>query len=156
MEESFDSDKSVAVGPNRTITKPKIANIICILCQEKEDITAEARTVVMAAFTQRSKVLSKSKDKNISDIPDYNPLFTPRDLFTGVFTSSCGHVMHGECWQKYFDSVKDKERRQLLRLHSFHNHIDVTKNEYLCPLCSSLCNTVIPVLPELDAKSHQG
>ena len=153
MAEDVDIDigESIAVGPSRKLVKPKVNNIICILCQEKEDVAEEGRTIVMAAFVQRSKVMSRSKGKNIADVTDYDPLFTPRDMFTGVYTNSCGHVMHAECWKKYFDSVKDREGRQLLRLH-FHSRIDVNKNEFLCPLCSSLCNTVIPLLPAMEAK----
>lgn len=142
---------SIAVGPSRKHPKLKTDNVICILCQEKQDITAEGQSIVMTAFLQRSKVLSLSKGKNLNDVTDYNPLYTPRDLFTGVYTNTCGHVMHGDCWQKYFDAVKDREGPQLLRLH-FHPRIDVNKNEYLCPLCSALCNTVIPLLPGLEHK----
>ena len=144
---------SVAVGRCRTVSKQKLENVICILCQEKQDVTVTGNGIVMAAFLQRSKVLSLARGKSLKNVSDYNPLFPPRDIFTGVFTSACGHVMHSECWQKYFDAVKDKEGRQPLRLR-FH-HIDVHINEYLCPLCSSLCNTVVPVLPPVafvDAK----
>lgn len=148
MGEEIGEIDSVAVGPRRTITKPKSENIICILCQEKQDITATGKSVVMAAFLQRSKVLSLSKGKSLANVVDCNPLYPPRDMFTGVFTNTCGHVMHSDCWQKYFDAVKEKEGRQLLRLH-LHPRVDVHKNEYLCPLCSSFCNAVVPVLPPL-------
>ena len=143
---TIDKIDSVAVGPARTVAKQKTENVICILCQEKQDITAAGKTIVMAAFIQRSKVLSLSRGRNRSNVTNYNPLYPPRDMFTGIFTSACGHVMHSDCWQKYFDAVRDKEGRQLLRLH-FHPRIDVQKSEYLCPLCSSFCNTVVPVLP---------
>eukprot|EP00794_Sanderia_malayensis_P020331 gene20331-22331_t len=152
MEESLNvAAESVAVGLNRTHVRPKTANIICILCQEKEDITPQGRTVVMAAFVQRSNVMSQHRRKSIHDVTDHNPLFTPRDLITGVFTSSCGHVMHADCWQKYFDSVLEREGRRHLRLH-FNTRVDASKEEYICPLCSSLCNTVIPWLPGNDLK----
>lgn len=150
-EVTIDEIDAVAVGPRRTVTKQKTENVICILCQEKQDITATGKSIVMAAFLQRSKVLSLSRGKSLMNAADYNALYPPRDMFTGVFTSTCGHVMHSECWQKYFDAVKDKEGRQLLRLH-FHPRIDVHKNEYLCPLCSSLCNTVMPVLPAMASQ----
>ena len=151
MEDTLNIDKidSIAVGSRRTMPKQqKPENVVCILCQEKQDISVNGRTVVMAAFIQRSKVISLARGKSLANVPEYNPLFPPRDVFTGVFTGTCGHVMHSECWQKYFDAVKDREGRQPLRLR-FH-HIDVHKDEYLCPLCSSFCNTVVPVLPPVE------
>jgi len=159
MEDTYNIDKidSIAVGPCRTMPKQqKPENVICILCQEKQDISVNGRTVVMAAFIQRSKVISLARGKSLANVPEYNPLFPPRDVFTGVFTGTCGHVMHSECWQKYFDAVKDREGRHSLRLR-FH-HIDAHKDEYLCPLCSSFCNTIVPVLPPVvfqDVKSQE-
>ncbi|XP_065059520.1 E3 ubiquitin-protein ligase UBR2-like [Rhopilema esculentum] len=143
--------ESVAVGSGRAFPKQRLENVICILCQEKQDVTADGRTIVMTAFLQRSKVLSKAKGKSLIDAAYYNPVYPPRDMFTGVFMNTCGHVMHYECWQKYFDSVRDKEGRHLLRMH-FHPHIDVAKSEYLCPLCSSFCNSVVPLLPAIEFK----
>ena len=144
MEDDIKVD-SVAIGPFRTTAKQKVDNVICILCQEKQDVSLGDNSIVMATFLQRSKVLSLARGKSLVSSSDYNPLYPPRDMFTGVFTSTCGHLMHSECWQKYFDAVKDKEGRQPLRLR--FQRIEVHKNEYLCPLCSSLCNTVVPVLP---------
>ena len=38
--------------------------------------------------------------------------FLRADLATAPHTSSCGHVMHARCWQKYFDDVSESERRR--------------------------------------------
>ncbi|KAH8031237.1 hypothetical protein HPB51_014073 [Rhipicephalus microplus] len=37
------------------------------------------------------------------------------DLHCGPHASTCGHVMHARCWQKFFESVVTKERRRPAR-----------------------------------------
>ena len=49
----------------------------------------------------RSTVLSKERGKIIEDGEDYDPLFTPSTLHQAVHTSTCGHVMHADCWQRF-------------------------------------------------------
>ncbi|MGH0170905.1 UNVERIFIED_CONTAM: hypothetical protein FKN15_077221 [Acipenser sinensis] len=51
--------------------------------------------------------------------------------------------MHAPCWQKYFEAVQNTTRN---RLHA-ELIFDLENGEYLCPLCKSLCNTVIPLIP---------
>nr|XP_009914047.1 PREDICTED: E3 ubiquitin-protein ligase UBR1-like isoform X2 [Haliaeetus albicilla] len=65
------------------------------------------------------------------------------DLPCGTHTGSCGHVMHAACWQKYFEAMQLNFRQ---RLH-VEQIFDLENGEYLCPLCKSLCNTVIPIVP---------
>ena len=40
---------------------------------------------------------------------DHDPLLMRSDLNTGTHTSSCGHMMHAECWQGYVTFVKRRE-----------------------------------------------
>lgn len=44
---------------------------------------------------------------------------------------------------RYFEAVQSTSRN---RLHA-EMIIDLENGEYLCPLCKSLCNTVIPLIP---------
>ena len=88
------------------------------------------------------------------------------DLAKSPYTSSCGHVMHAACWRKHYDDVLGHERlRNRLRhpqvrqnfstivegkleSHCHPQSFDVSKNEFLCPLCRCLSNTVIPIIPQ--------
>ncbi len=44
---------------------------------------------------------------------------------------------------RYFEAVQNTTRN---RLHA-ELIIDLENGEYLCPLCKSLCNTVVPLIP---------
>lgn len=44
---------------------------------------------------------------------------------------------------RYFEAVQNTSRN---RLHA-ELIIDLENGEYLCPLCKSLCNTVVPLIP---------
>ncbi|XP_066862330.1 E3 ubiquitin-protein ligase UBR2 isoform X7 [Kogia breviceps] len=134
-----------ALGPAQTQVPEQRQFVTCILCQEEQEVKVESRAMVLAAFVQRSTVLSKNRSKFIQDPEKYDPLFMHPDLSCGTHTGSCGHIMHAHCWQRYFDSVQAKEQRRQQRLR-LHTSYDVENGEFLCPLCECLSNTVIPLL----------
>ncbi|XP_059736340.1 E3 ubiquitin-protein ligase UBR2 isoform X6 [Bos taurus] len=134
-----------ALGPAQTRVPEQRQCVTCILCQEEQEVNAESKAMVLAAFVQRSTVLSKDRSKFIQDPENYDPLFMHPDLSCGIHTGSCGHIMHAHCWQRYFDSVQAKEQRRQQRLR-LHTSYDVENGEFLCPLCECLSNTVIPLL----------
>lgn len=100
----------------------------CILCSEDAIVdTGNPQCMVFSAFIQTSKVMAQANNQAVS--PHVN---------------SCGHVMHGACWAKYFESEALKESRRPNRMRApgtFH----IEKKEFLCPLCRCLSNTVLPV-----------
>ena len=54
--------------------------------------------------------------------------------------------MHAACWRKHYDDVLGHERLRNRLRHP--QSFDVNKNEFLCPLCRCLSNTVIPIIPQ--------
>ncbi|XP_064624216.1 E3 ubiquitin-protein ligase UBR2-like isoform X2 [Lineus longissimus] len=143
----------VAVGAKRSPgVVTGITQATCILCQEEQDISFSDRAMVLAAFIQRSTVLSRSPGKVIENGYDFDPLFIESDLFCGTHTSTCGHVMHSDCWQRLIDSVLTQERRRMFRFRH-HPSFDIDKMEFLCPLCETISNSVIPIIPPLQMLS---
>ncbi|XP_060067571.1 E3 ubiquitin-protein ligase UBR2-like isoform X1 [Ylistrum balloti] len=142
----------VALGRNRSkVASPVPCKGMCILCQEEQEVKHSGRAMVLAAFVQRSTVLSQCRRKFPSkDDDDHDYLFSPSDLTSGTYTSSCGHVMHFDCWQRFFDAVVMRERRRPIRFRSNLSY-NIEQNEFLCPLCESISNTVIPVVPSLPS-----
>uniref|UniRef100_I3KW87 E3 ubiquitin-protein ligase n=1 Tax=Oreochromis niloticus TaxID=8128 RepID=I3KW87_ORENI len=133
----------IAVGPHRGSTPADREVLTCILCQEEQEVMAQAPAMGLAACVQRSTVLTQCRGKIPSRPGTSYPLFMPPDLNVGTHTGSCGHVMHATCWQKYYEAVQNTTRN---RLHA-ELIIDLENGEYLCPLCKSLCNTVVPLIP---------
>lgn len=58
----------------------------------------------------------------------------------GLYTSTCGHLMHISCFQQYFESLSDSRSNEQRLFERLDN------KEYSCPLCKSLGNCLIPVL----------
>uniref|UniRef100_A0A671QTS3 E3 ubiquitin-protein ligase n=1 Tax=Sinocyclocheilus anshuiensis TaxID=1608454 RepID=A0A671QTS3_9TELE len=137
----------VAVGPQQGVCSTDWGAQICILCQEEQEVQAQAPAMVLTACVQRSTVLTQDRGKTLSPKGCY-PVFMPPDLAVGTHTGSCGHVMHATCWQKYFEAVQNTTRN---RLHA-DLIIDLENGEFMCPLCKSLCNTVIPLIPVEPSK----
>uniref|UniRef100_A0A671QU40 E3 ubiquitin-protein ligase n=1 Tax=Sinocyclocheilus anshuiensis TaxID=1608454 RepID=A0A671QU40_9TELE len=147
-ESSSQSDTNrVAVGPQQGVCSTDWGAQICILCQEEQEVQAQAPAMVLTACVQRSTVLTQDRGKTLSPKGCY-PVFMPPDLAVGTHTGSCGHVMHATCWQKYFEAVQNTTRN---RLHA-DLIIDLENGEFMCPLCKSLCNTVIPLIPVEPSK----
>ncbi|XP_073725595.1 E3 ubiquitin-protein ligase UBR1 [Misgurnus anguillicaudatus] len=141
-------DNRVAVGPQQGVCSTDWEAMTCILCQEEQEVKAQAPAMVLTACVQRSTVLTQCRGKTLSAKEQYYPLFMSPDLAVGTHTGSCGHVMHATCWQKYFEAVQNTTRN---RLHT-ELLIDLENGEYMCPLCKSLCNTVIPLIPVEPSK----
>lgn len=149
-EEPVGTGQPVAIGLQPSAKVVTAEDHTCILCREDQSITTSGRCLVLAAFVQRSTVLSKNRDRKVNSSEEtVDNLFMPSDLYFGPHVSTCGHMMHSDCWQKFFDSVLAKERRRPLR-YGRHVSFDVDKNEFLCPLCECLSNTVIPILPHMS------
>uniref|UniRef100_A0A3B4FKK5 E3 ubiquitin-protein ligase n=1 Tax=Pundamilia nyererei TaxID=303518 RepID=A0A3B4FKK5_9CICH len=144
----------VAVGPRRVGGTERRQLVTCILCQEEQEVRGHSRAMVLAAFVQRSTVLSKNRHCNLPNPEHRDPLFMHPDLCLGIHTASCGHIMHATCWQRYFEAVQLKEQRRQQRLRG-HTSYDVENGEFLCPLCECLSNTVIPMLPHAASPDHR-
>ncbi|XP_026164597.1 E3 ubiquitin-protein ligase UBR2 isoform X5 [Mastacembelus armatus] len=143
----------VCVGPRRVGGAEQRQLVTCILCQEEQEVRGHGRAMVLAAFVQRSTVLSKNRHHNLPDPEHHDPVFMHPDLSLGIHTASCGHIMHATCWQRYFEAVQLKEQRRQQRLRG-HTSYDVENGEFLCPLCECLRNTVIPLLPHTHSPDH--
>uniref|UniRef100_A0A8B9KV12 E3 ubiquitin-protein ligase n=1 Tax=Astyanax mexicanus TaxID=7994 RepID=A0A8B9KV12_ASTMX len=142
-ESSTSMERRVAVGPQQGVCPADWEALTCILCQEEQEVQAQAPAMVLTACVQRSTVLTQYRGRTLSTKESSYPLFMPPDLAVGTHTGSCGHVMHATCWQKYFEAVQNTTRN---RLHA-EMIIDLENGEYMCPLCKSLCNTVVPLIP---------
>ncbi|CAL1548723.1 unnamed protein product, partial [Lymnaea stagnalis] len=146
----------IALGPNQSSSKMLgPIQVTCILCQEEQRISSSGRAMVLSAFVQQSTVLSQNRKPQSGSATEPDPLFPPADLNKGTHTSSCGHVMHHECWQGFFTNIVNRERRRPLRFRHSYSY-DIDKMEYLCPLCEGLSNTVIPIVPPLPTLLSEG
>lgn len=153
--EAETNDDPVAVGMKQSAKSIANEEHTCILCREEQEVSKSGRCLVLAAFVQRSTVLSKNRDRKVNSADEtVDSLFMPADLYFGPHISTCGHVMHSDCWHKFFESVLAKERRRPLR-YGRHVSFDVDKNEFLCPLCECLSNTVVPMLPPLTSDNDE-
>ncbi|UJR10060.1 hypothetical protein I4U23_014282 [Adineta vaga] len=123
-------------------------SLICIFCQENSEVKLNADAIVLPAYVQNSRVLSKNRSRRIENWDAFDPTFMSTDLHWGVHVSSCGHAIHASCWTKYHNSITSQDHRRTLRIRGSANY-DTDRNEFLCPLCQTLSNTTIPVLPSL-------
>ncbi|KAJ2722882.1 E3 ubiquitin-protein ligase ubr1 [Coemansia sp. Benny D115] len=61
----------------------------------------------------------------------------------GMAASTCGHLMHMRCFMQYCQGIESKRQQQPTRNHPENPH----RKEFLCPLCKSLGNVLLPALP---------
>lgn len=122
----------------------------CAMCHSVE---SEDSFMCYIGFAQCSPVFSRLNGGNQGRF-----LSTPIDeMHVGedvpIHVRLCGHSVHHTCWKSYHES---QFQRAITGGHHRHalNAVDVTKNEFLCPLCKSISNVLIPTTAnELDDAS---
>ena len=166
--EPTSASSTVALGPNRSQPVTAETHFTCILCQEEEKLLHDGKTLVMASFVQKSTVLSNKKGSPDIDeedkqdeaaggagspksprVPTIRPDFLPADLYCVPHISSCGHVMHSDCFEHFFNNIMTSEasRSRMRQQQSY----SVDKQEFLCPMCRCLSNSVIPLIPQYNS-----
>ncbi|KZT42813.1 hypothetical protein SISSUDRAFT_979604 [Sistotremastrum suecicum HHB10207 ss-3] len=144
----------------------------CIVCQEELD---GVKSFGQLGFLQPSKLLRRLPDDSfehlaevlnapesldVTDPPKHSGTFPPpadetwdhRPNFggfspdytrIGIHASVCGHMMHLDCFSGYSMSIRHRHRAQAQR----NPPESFARKEYICPLCKSLGNVIIPVMP---------
>lgn len=143
-QSSFEEQKTVAcLGSDRKIIHSENESFTCILCSEESQNNKDC--MVFPAFIQKSSVLGRYQVTN--DVNQLQSLETA--IHPSPYVSSCGHEMHAACWQEYFNNELLKEQRRPFRTRN-PSIFNIDKNQFLCPLCRFLSNTVIPIIPPLN------
>ncbi|KAJ3356308.1 hypothetical protein HDU83_001515 [Entophlyctis luteolus] len=81
---------------------------------------------------------SRSLYQKFPRAEDFNPTREQRDA--KLYTSSCGHMMHSSCFELYFSSIENRQQQE----HRLYAE-SVERGEFLCPLCKSLGNIMLPI-----------
>ncbi|KAL3265904.1 hypothetical protein HHI36_010094 [Cryptolaemus montrouzieri] len=149
MDITEPTEQQVALGNNQSARTGSEKSYTCILCQKEEIVRPNGPVMVLAAFVQESTVLSQNKCSEDKEKPVHDPLYLHANLGPAPHTNTCGHAMHGKCWEQYYDHVIGREHRRPYRLRHPAS-FDVDKQEYLCPLCECLSNTALPIVPSLS------
>ncbi|GAA5959792.1 hypothetical protein JCM3765_000105 [Sporobolomyces pararoseus] len=71
----------------------------------------------------------------------------PQNQKSGFHLSSCGHLMHLSCFETYCSSLAARHRQQPTRCHPE----TIERGEFVCPLCKSLGNVLLPASPDAAA-----
>lgn len=136
--------EQACVGLSRKIQRFEDARYRCILCSEESSVTKNDECMVYAAFVQKSSVLSRYQQTD-----DHGQLkYLETSIHPSPHVTTCGHVMHASCFEKYFSNEMIKENRRPYRNRT-PVLFDIEKREFLCPLCRFLSNALLPLLPAL-------
>ncbi|BGP50511.1 E3 ubiquitin-protein ligase ubr1 [Rhodotorula kratochvilovae] len=69
----------------------------------------------------------------------------PQTTKDGIAATSCGHMMHLACFERYCRSLEQRHHSQPTRCHPEN----LERREFVCPLCKSLGNVLLPA--EVDS-----
>lgn len=114
-----------------------------------------------AAFGQepesKSLLNSSSSGKSTSKEQPYRPQSTAKGFPTsshrrGLYSSSCGHLMHIRCFETYVRSLQQRHDAQ----HNRNHPENPTQREYMCPLCKSLGNLLLPITWKGKKQTYPG
>ncbi|KAL1310949.1 hypothetical protein AAFC00_001172 [Neodothiora populina] len=68
--------------------------------------------------------------------------FPKSENIEGPVVTSCGHLMHYNCFETYMVATERRHATQIARNHPER----ADSKEFLCPLCKALGNTFLPIL----------
>lgn len=144
-QSSVEEQRTVAcIGADRKIIHNEPESFTCILCSEES--LNNKNCMVYPAFIQKSSVLGRYQVTN--DVNQLQSLETA--IHPSPYVSTCGHEMHASCWQEYFNNELLKEQRRPFRTRN-PSIFNIDKNQFLCPLCRFLSNSVLPIVPPLSS-----
>ncbi|KAL9694638.1 hypothetical protein quinque_013923 [Culex quinquefasciatus] len=146
-----ESDEQSCIGKNRKTQRIEEARYRCILCSEESAVTKSGECMVYAAFVQKSSVLSRYQQTDEQGQLKY----LETSIHPSPHVTTCGHVMHAACFEKYFSNEMVKENRRPYRNRT-PVLFDIEKKEFLCPLCRFLSNALLPLLPTLNSFNNIG
>lgn len=137
----------------------------CIVCQEP---VHPGRTGGMLAFLQPSRIVRDAvTDRDWfeevllapSDLdretrylrfgmgttgePASTDAYPSANLRFGVYVSACNHLMHDSCINSYNELTRSRQAVQVQR----HQPENAMRHEFMCPLCKSIGNVLIPLDP---------
>jgi E3 ubiquitin-protein ligase UBR1 len=94
---------------------------------------------------------ANAEELDTTSSPNFDGFPTQYTRF-GLHASACGHMMHLNCFQVYNPSILHEWHRS----HATRNHPEnIQRKEYICPLCESLGNVLLPVLHPNNAPASQ-
>ncbi|KAF9914580.1 hypothetical protein BX616_007995 [Lobosporangium transversale] len=102
--------------------------------------------------------LGKNKQTSTTSVP---PPYRPQNVARGfpipshrrgLYTSSCGHLMHISCFDTYVRSLQQRHEAQ----HNRNHPEDPSQREYMCPLCKSLGNLLLPIIWKGKKQTYPG
>jgi E3 ubiquitin-protein ligase UBR1 len=159
-----DGDADMDEGDDRD---DELTNSPCIVCQENVTAAHPGGMLAMfqpsriiretlmesSSFAQQSLEIPANLDcatrklsyaRNMNDhscnsqILDSHP--APNMKF-GCHLSVCGHYMHETCMEEYSDHTRTRHSHQLNR----NQPENILRYEYMCPLCKSVSNFILPI-----------
>lgn len=140
---------------------------ICIFCMDaielKEHLSTYEKSMIpvvlgyscLSNFLMEEHPINLAAEEGLSD--GVNPrekiikaTWNAESSFAGIYFRSCGHQMHSGCYKTFHRSVLERADAQ--------NNLDSDgmKCDFLCPLCKTLCNFVVPVIPKTAVAVETG
>ncbi|GMH23083.1 hypothetical protein Nepgr_024926 [Nepenthes gracilis] len=130
--------------------------------KDGKEVSAEERTInspdvdsillgkYLAALGRESIENSSASNNGISRAMESSVQTPPYDGFgpmgcDGIHLSSCGHVVHQGCLDRYLLSLKERHIRRTV--FEGGHIIDPDQGEFLCPVCRRLANSILPAVP---------
>jgi E3 ubiquitin-protein ligase UBR1 len=172
QQESFllnieDEVMSEDEEPGSSIGDPTNSLGSCIVCQEALDSSRAFGALGLVQPSRFRREMPAHITRHVAEVvtvpkslDDTIPLPTPpsnilsSDSFHafpangtafGLHSSFCGHLMHMDCFTVYSFSIEQRHLQQTQRNHA--ENID--RDEFICPLCKSLGNVILPVRDDL-------
>lgn len=101
---------------------------------------------------QQIRKLASDGSEVISEKQGLGKGFPPAFCLQGPVSTGCGHIMHYNCFDLYYQATHRRQSNQIARNHPER----LEQKEFVCPLCKALGNTFLPIIWKGKEETYPG
>jgi E3 ubiquitin-protein ligase UBR1 len=145
MEDHEESSSLIA--EDRIHKQWKLPTGNCMLCQEELSLTSQ-KEYGCVGYLQPSRMVRKlscdqlnsSAVKEANDVTDQVVKHHDFLAHAGYHLNSCNHLIHLSCYTEHMKQLKQSY------LQRRGNVANIVRGDFLCPLCKSISNCLVPII----------
>lgn len=127
----------------------EVANTPCNLDRSAEDIRP------FGVAHENRKMVEKVNSAGETILTERQVIgkgFPARLSRPGPVSIGCGHIMHYSCFETYYEATERRHNAQIAR----HQPEEMSRLEFVCPLCKALGNAFLPIIWKGKEESYPG
>ena len=124
------------------------SNDTCVICRSNSNTELLCRIGYVSMTTLPAVGAIPPNQSVNNNTRQRQPCIYKHNSTPMSYIRHCGHVLHDMCHLEYIETLRNKQNSELS--YEGQNSINIGANEFVCPLCKSLSNTLTPIITAIN------